>query len=291
MTEDEINESKERMSDDVAMVKYRTYYFTGYDFVDDITNPKFLGEDLFYYKIENLNLLIRNGDEHRLLFIQMAHNYMVPIILEKRSRLKDSIEYIKDKINAHGYEFSTDQIEISLNFNRQIIQWDATIEDYYNMVGKIQAQQNAQQHQEEFIRNEVEYPFIERDINSRMAVMFSLSKLPSGPSYHKKELHDEISLKIKISDLICNILKKNYCEKTIGENDNEEQSQNSEGKGDIMKNFSPKFLKADYIGVRTIHHSKKLDILSKIKISSKDLPNHKIFENIDVRYGIFALLI
>jgi hypothetical protein len=214
---------------DFALVNKRNGYLASFDYVDDVTNGIFFGEDLYYYKINGLSDKVRNTEKYRLIFFQMTNNYMVPLILEKSSILSDNLVEITKLINNHGFEYQEDDIKDGCNFNTDAINWELTVEDYYTKVAEIQAKQRQTMDVQEITENrEGESVFIERDENSRVAVMFNLSSLLStGPSYEKKEVNQQVNLRINISDLVCNILNKHVEVLTQKQNAGEGEDGNS----------------------------------------------------------------
>lgn len=286
---------------DFALVSKRNSSLASFDYVDDITNPIFFGEDLFYYKIDNLKQLVRDGEKHRLLFVQMTQNYMIPLVLDKTEPLKDTLDFLTIKINSHGFEFKEEDVKNGTQFNDQNIDWELSVEDYYNKVAEIQKNQRATNEVAEVQENRDDpNAFFERDDNSRLAVMFNLKEiLSTGPSYKKNDCAEQINLKINISELVTKLLKESAdklsAQENAGEEPEEDKGDENSGQGDQnnqnLDNFTSKFLTAEYIGIGTVYHSMKLDILSKFDLKSSDLPELDCFKDIDVSYLPFALLI
>ena len=287
---------------DFALCSKRNHHLASFDYVDDITNPIFFTEDLYYYKIDNLSQLVRKGSNHRLLFVQMTNNYMIPLVVEKEAPLKQFLSYLTVKINGHGFEFKEEDVQSGTLFNEEVINWDMNVEDYYNKIGAVQNQQRASRVN---VVNEVlenRNQFIERDENSRLAIMFNLKELLStGPSYQKFSNDDQINLKINISELIYNILSENQrlllngAQQNAGEepeqdmaNSTDEQDSNSQAN---QGEFTSKFLTAEYIGIGTALHSRKLDILPNFELKSENLPDMEALNGINVSYSPYALLL
>ena len=96
--------------------------------------------------------------------------------------------------------------------------------------------------------------------------MFSVAGLlKTGPSYNKSGYDDQINLKTNLSQILTGIIQSAFdLENVDGESpDGEEHVDRKVGK------ITPKYLTADYIGIGTVLHSKKLDVVADFELKSE----------------------
>ena len=126
---------------------------------------------------------------------------------------------------------------------------------------------------------------------------FSKSAISVGPSFKKQDFPNQINLKLSLGELLTHVMDEVSSEEgrddkkspTQGEAlDNEAVDEEYfEPKSKQFKSFIEKHLHARYLGIQTIHHSLKLDLLNGLKLTTSE--SYPELET--VSYSPFALLL
>ena len=282
---------KEFNTDNIIIIAQRNHFLASYDYVDDVTNSVFIGDEFHYQNIENFGKYFKNGDNVRLVFVRMTKNYMIPLILKRDVKLSEILDQLTIKINAHGFEFKESDVQEGIQFNNKKIEWNLTVEDYFKKAAQLQII-----HQDTNQIQENRGTFVERDSNSRLTVMFDLGELlMTGPSYKKMNHEQKVNLKIKVSELMTRILNDNKedlvaAKTAAGEEEQDQADEQEADDSDKVKVFTRNYFAAEYLAVGMLNHSMKLNFLTEFKLAASQLPDIEQFEGLDVTYLPFALL-
>ena len=280
------------------VVSQRNSFLASYDYPSSCQNPEFYGETLFFQKVKNLQKFKAVPAEYRLIFFQLCKDYFVPVVAKKSDSLKSLLIGVTKLVNDHGYELKEEQIMQSTEFNGEKVDWNDEIERFYKNAAELQASKFVSRKRDQAQAEKKENAFIDQDGNSRMAVMFTFDKsvISVGPSFNKTDYPQQINLKITLGQLLGNIIKQTHSydqetdqqqSLTIGESLEDTQIQSNENHNNKIEKFVNKHLQARYVGVHTIHHSLKMDLLSGLKLTASQITaDHK-----NVAYSPFAFLL
>lgn len=216
-----------------------------FDFDDDITDIQFIGDSLFFYKIDGAKEKIAAGT-HNLLFIKLSDSFLMPLLIDSSEQLSNLIDVIIEKLKQHNIDFSKEEIEQNLRFGNEEINWEGNLESYYERIVPDGDGSNLD------MREDMQNQGVKRDKSSSIGVMFSFNK-EIVPSYKKKSVNETISFKVLVGELIENYYR-NLSEEKI--------------KDDPIE---LKYLKSDILGVEVSRYSKKMDYVSDFEIDSSTL--------------------
>lgn len=232
----------------------RNKKMASFNFDDKIKDVQFIGDTLFFYKVENARNLISEGT-HNLLFIRLTRNFLLPILLKTDSPLKDQFDEIFKKLNEHRMDFTHKTLKEGLMFGNEVVDLDKSLQDYYKRIETDIGTVNENQMQEnEMQENDEESdPNLLKDKNSLIGVMFSFSDSSKVPSYSKKQYQDKINFKVSLGVVIT----KYY------ESLKKEDVENS--------NLEMKYLESDILAVEVSRCSKKVDLVSDFELDFEKL--------------------